>query len=151
MACWADQPVTVQAPATSANLGPGFDSLGLALSLYDTVRASILPSGLEVTVTGAGADAAGRGDEHLVIRAMRAAFAVIGAHPPGIAMNCRNEVPQGFGLGSSAAAIVCRTARRQGAGRCGRGRGAARGRAAAPGHRARGPPGQRGRLPERAG
>lgn len=52
MACWADQPVTVQAPATSANLGPGFDSLGLALSLYDTVRASILPSGLEVTVTG---------------------------------------------------------------------------------------------------
>jgi homoserine kinase len=54
MACWADQPVTVQAPATSANLGPGFDSLGLALSLYDTVRASILPSGLEVTVTGAG-------------------------------------------------------------------------------------------------
>jgi homoserine kinase len=107
MACWADQPVTVQAPATSANLGPGFDSLGLALSLYDTVSASILPSGLEVTVTGAGADAAGRGDEHLVIRAMRAAFSVIGAHPPGIAVNCGNDVPQGFGLGSSAAAIVC--------------------------------------------
>ena len=103
---WPDQPVTIQVPATSANLGPGFDSLGLALGLHDTVRARVLPSGLEVNVTGVGADSVERGEGHLVIRAMRAAFAAIGAEPPGIAISCGNEVPQGFGLGSSAAAIV---------------------------------------------
>jgi len=96
----------MQAPATSANLGPGFDSLGLALSLYDTVQAQVLSAGLEVQVTGVGADQVGRGEQHLVVRAMRAAFAVMGAQPPGIGIICRNEVPQGFGLGSSAAAIV---------------------------------------------
>jgi homoserine kinase len=103
---WPDQPVTVQVPATSANLGPGFDSLGLALRLHDTVRARVLPAGLKVTVTGAGADNVERGEGHLVIRAMRAAFAAIGAQPPGIEISCGNDVPQGFGLGSSAAAIV---------------------------------------------
>ena len=106
MASWPAGPVTVQVPATSANLGPGFDSLGLALSLYDTVQARVLPSGVDVTVTGIGAAAADLAEDHLVIRAMRAAFAAIGAQPPGIAIFCRNEVPQGFGLGSSAAAIV---------------------------------------------
>jgi len=106
MVRWQDRPVTVQVPATSANLGPGFDSLGLALSLHDTVRARVVPSGLQVTVTGAGADDVERGEGHLVIRAMRAAFAAIGAQPPGIEISCGNDVPQGFGLGSSAAAIV---------------------------------------------
>jgi len=106
MVRWPDQPVTVRVPATSANLGPGFDSLGLALTLYDTVRARVLPSGLQVTVTGAGAGDLDRGEGHLVIRAMRAAFAAIGAQPPGIEISCGNDVPQGFGLGSSAAAIV---------------------------------------------
>jgi homoserine kinase len=106
MARWPDHPVTVRVPATSANLGPGFDSLGLALGLHDTVRARVLSSGVEVTVTGVGADGLERGEGHLVIRAMRAAFEAIGAQPPGIAITCGNEVPQGFGLGSSAAAIV---------------------------------------------
>jgi homoserine kinase len=106
MAGWPAGPVTVQVPATSANLGPGFDSLGLALSLHDTVQARVLPSGLEVSVKGVGTAAADLAESHLVIRAMRAAFAVVGAQPPGIAIFCRNEVPQGFGLGSSAAAIV---------------------------------------------
>jgi homoserine kinase len=103
---WPDQPVTIQVPATSANLGPGFDSLGLALSLHDTVQARVLTSGLQVNVTGAGADDLERGEGHLVIRAMRAAFAAIGVRPPGLEISCGNEVPQGFGLGSSAAAIV---------------------------------------------
>lgn len=106
MPSWPAEPVTVQVPATSANLGPGFDSLALALSLHDTVQARVLPSGLEVSVTGVGVAAADLAESHLVIRAMRAAFAVVGAQPPGIAIFCRNEVPQGFGLGSSAAAIV---------------------------------------------
>jgi homoserine kinase len=103
---WAAGPVTVRVPATSANLGPGFDSLGLALSLYDTIQARVRPDGVEVQVTGIGAGEVGRGENHLVIRAMRAAFTVIGGQPPGLALDCWNEVPQGFGLGSSAAAIV---------------------------------------------
>ena len=103
---WLTGPVTVRAPATSANLGPGFDSLGLALTLYDTVRARVLPSGLAVEVSGVGAGDIPRDEGHLVVRAMRAAFAAVGAQPPGLQINCGNEVPQGFGLGSSAAAIV---------------------------------------------
>jgi homoserine kinase len=63
-------------------------------------------TGLEVQVTGAGAGEVGLGEGHLVVRAMRSAFTVIGEQPPGLALDCRNEVPQGFGLGSSAAAIV---------------------------------------------
>lgn len=94
------------APATSANLGPGFDSLGLALSLRDRVSASVRPSGLEVTVTGEGALAVSRDEGHLVVRAMRASFDVIGEQPPGLALSCVNAIPHGFGLGSSAAAIV---------------------------------------------
>jgi homoserine kinase len=103
---WPDEPVTVRVPATSANLGPGFDSLGLALGLHDTVRAQVLPGGLDVQVTGAGADELDRDERHLVVRAMRAAFAAIGRQPPGLMVSCRNDVPQGYGLGSSAAAIV---------------------------------------------
>ncbi|HSR84147.1 MAG TPA: homoserine kinase [Streptosporangiaceae bacterium] len=106
MLTWATEPVTVRVPATSANLGPGFDSLGLALTLHDTVRAAVRPAGLDVRVTGAGAGEVGRGEGHLVVRAMRAAFTAVGGQPPGLELHCRNEVPQGFGLGSSAAAIV---------------------------------------------
>ena len=106
MTSWPGQPVTVIAPATSANLGPGFDSLGLALSLHDTVRARITESGVDVQVSGVGAGQHWRPEQHLVIRAMRAGFEATGGQPAGIAIWCRNEVPQGFGLGSSAAAIV---------------------------------------------
>jgi homoserine kinase len=103
---WATGPVTVRVPATSANLGPGFDSLGLALNLHDSVRAAVRPAGVELHVKGEGAGEVGRGEGHLVVRAMRAAFSAIGRQPPGLALECRNEVPQGFGLGSSAGAIV---------------------------------------------
>jgi len=106
MLTWAAEPVTVRVPATSANLGPGFDSVGLALTLHDTVTAAVRPAGLDVHVTGAGAGEVGRGEGHLVVRAMRAAFTAVGGQPPGLELHCRNEVPQGFGLGSSAAAIV---------------------------------------------
>jgi homoserine kinase len=98
--------VRVRVPATSANLGPGFDCFGLALALYDEVSARITPAGLKLQVTGEGADTAQAGEQHLVIRAMRAAFDVIGSQPAGIALSCQNKVPHGFGLGSSAAAIV---------------------------------------------
>jgi homoserine kinase len=106
MTSWPGQPVTVVGPATSANLGPGFDALGLALSLYDKVRAQVTESGLDVQVTGVGGEQQWRADRHLVIRAMQAGFAATGGQPPGVAISCRNEIPQGFGLGSSSAAIV---------------------------------------------
>ena len=103
---WAEGPVRVRVPATSANLGPGFDSLGLALSLHDEVEARILPAGLSIEISGEGADLDGSGEEHLVVRAMRVAFAVTGGQPPGIGLRCVNRIPHGRGLGSSAAAVV---------------------------------------------
>lgn len=99
-------PVQVRVPATSANLGPGFDSFGLALSLHDRVRAEVLEAGLLIKVRGVGEETAGRGDEHLVVRAMRAAFDLMGEQPPGMGLTCDNAIPHGFGLGSSAAAII---------------------------------------------
>jgi homoserine kinase len=98
--------VRVRVPATSANLGPGFDSLGLALSLYDVVEAWIDPTGLSIEVTGEGAGTADAGESHLVIRAMRETFKILDGQPPGLALRCVNRIPHGRGLGSSAAAIV---------------------------------------------
>jgi homoserine kinase len=106
---WLTEPVTVRVPATSANLGPGFDALGLALTLHDVVEARILPASpasVAIEVSGTGQDAASAGEDHLVIRAMRACFAVLGEQPPGIGIRCRNAIPQGYGLGSSAGAIA---------------------------------------------
>jgi homoserine kinase len=103
---WSDQPVVVRAPATSANLGPGFDALGLALARHDVVEARLTPGGLAIEVSGEGGETAGAGESHLVVRAMRAAFGLLGGQPPGIGLRCANAIPHGRGLGSSAAAIV---------------------------------------------
>jgi homoserine kinase len=104
---WPRRPVRVRAPATSANLGPGFDALGLALALYDEVEARVTDGGLAIEVSGQGSETAAAGEQHLVVRAMRAAFAAMGGQPPGIALRCVNAIPHGRGLGSSAAAICC--------------------------------------------
>lgn len=106
MATFVDGPVRVSVPATSANLGPGFDSLGLAVSLRDELEAEILPEGLLVEVEGAGADEVPRDETHLVVRAMRAAFDLMGEQPPGLRLSCHNRIPHARGLGSSSAAIV---------------------------------------------
>jgi homoserine kinase len=98
--------VTVRVPATSANLGPGFDALGLALTLYDLVEAQITGGGLAIEVSGAGEATAAAGERHLVVQGLRAGFGVLGVQPPGISLRCVNTIPQGFGLGSSAGAIV---------------------------------------------
>jgi homoserine kinase len=105
-ATWRRGPVRVRVPATSANLGPGFDSLGLALGLHDVVEAEVTGDGLRIEVSGIGEQAVINGEDYLVVRAMRAAFDRLGEQPPGIALRCRNAIPQGYGLGSSAAAIV---------------------------------------------
>jgi homoserine kinase len=96
----------VVVPASSANLGPGFDTFGLALTLHDELIATEIPSGLEIEVAGEGADSVPRGPEHLVVRAMEAAFAHLGARPTGIRLTCTNAIPHARGLGSSSAAIV---------------------------------------------
>src|ERR1017187_4342509 len=103
---WAEGKVRVRVPATSANLGPGFDALGLALALHDEVDAWISESGLSIEISGEGADLAEAGEDHLVVRAMRAAFAIAGGQPPGLGLRCVNRIPHGRGLGSSAAAVV---------------------------------------------
>ena len=104
---WSRRPVRVRAPATSANLGPGFDALGLALALYDEVEARVTDGGLAIEVSGEGSETAAAGEQHLVVRAMRAAFGAMGGQPPGIALRCVNAIPHGRGLGSSAAAVCC--------------------------------------------
>jgi homoserine kinase len=99
--------IHVRVPATSANLGPGFDALGLSLALYDDVVARLGDDdGLVLDVAGEGADEIPRDDSHLVVRAMRAVFEQFGGQPRGIELVCANRIPHGRGLGSSAAAIV---------------------------------------------
>jgi homoserine kinase len=97
--------VRVRAPATSANLGPGFDALGLALDIHDEAEAQVGGSGTVLEVSGEG-EQLPRDESNLVLRAMRAAFARLGEQPPGIRLSCTNRIPHGRGLGSSAAAIV---------------------------------------------
>ena len=103
---WARSPAVARAPATSANLGPGFDAFGLALGLHDQVEAGVTGGGLTVQVDGEGEETASAGERHLVVRAMRAAFDTMGGQPAGLALRCTNGIPHGRGLGSSAAAVV---------------------------------------------
>lgn len=101
-----DAPVHVRVPATSANLGPGFDSAGLALSLHDDVVVRITGSGLDVEVEGEGAAEVPRGEKHLVVQSLRAALDRLGGQPAGLEVRCTNRIPHARGLGSSSAAIV---------------------------------------------
>jgi homoserine kinase len=106
----AAREVHVRVGATSANLGPGFDSLGLALGVFDEIVLRVVDErGVVVQVTGEGADdvGSGPGEEHLVVRAVRRAVELAGGpQPHGLHLVCRNEIPHGRGLGSSAAAVV---------------------------------------------
>lgn len=100
-------PIQVQVPATSANLGPGFDSFGLALAIHDRYVAQILDdAGLDIDVTGEGADEVPRTDKNLLVKAMNKGFDYLGGKPKGIAVRALNVIPHGRGLGSSASAII---------------------------------------------
>ncbi len=99
-------PARVSVPATSANLGPGFDALGLALDLRDRLEAEVVGDELVVDVEGVGSADVPRDESHLVVRAMYAAFDRIRVRPRGLRLSCRNVVPHARGLGSSSAAIV---------------------------------------------
>lgn len=98
----------MRVPASSANLGPGFDSIGCALGVWDTCRARVTSTpGLTVTVAGEGAGSVPLDATHLVHRAMVVAWGELGVEPPaGLALDCTNQVPHGRGMGSSATAIV---------------------------------------------
>lgn len=98
--------VRVRVPASTANLGPGFDALGLALALYDEVEVTPVASGLRVEVHGEGAGRVPADEEHLVVRALRAACARFGYRPDGLVLRCHNSIPHSRGLGASAAAAV---------------------------------------------
>jgi len=98
--------VRVRVPATSANLGPGFDALGLALGLHDQVEVRVTSGGLLVDVTGEGAGAVPRDASHLVARALLQELGRLGAQPAGLHLICRNGIPHSRGLGSSAAAAA---------------------------------------------
>jgi homoserine kinase len=103
---WPAAPVVVRAPASSANLGPGFDALGLALSLHDVAVVRATSGGLDIEVSGEGQETATAGEDHLVVRAMRAAFDSLGGQPAGLSLRSLNAIPHSRGLGSSAAAVI---------------------------------------------
>lgn len=98
--------VTVSVPASTANLGPGFDCLGLALGLRNTVVFSEAAGGLEVEVTGEGQGRIAADAGNLIVRAAEAAFQAAGRRPAGLRVRAVNAIPVGSGLGSSSAAIV---------------------------------------------
>lgn len=104
--------VTVEAPATSANLGPGYDSLGLALDLRDVVEATVTfgdgngPRSASVSISGEGADWLPTDEGHLIVRSMRETFAGLGLAATHLRLRCHNVIPHGRGLGSSSSAIV---------------------------------------------
>ncbi len=101
------QRVTVRVPGTTANLGPGYDSLGLALALHDTLTVESLESEeLLFDLRGEGAETLPRDASHLVVRAMEAAFERLGFRHGGLKVTADNVNPHGRGLGSSASAVV---------------------------------------------
>jgi homoserine kinase len=92
--------------ASSANLGPGFDSLGLALALYDDVMVETISGPTVVSIEGEGQGQVPDGAENLVAVAIRRGLEAAGVHAEGLKINCRNAIPHSRGLGSSASAVV---------------------------------------------
>ncbi len=108
MSAQKSHPIEVRVPATTANLGPGFDSLALALDLWNKTRFTLSDTpGVHCEITGEGAGNLPKGEENLIWRALTRLYAEAGAAPPsGVRIACENGIPLGSGLGSSAAAVV---------------------------------------------
>lgn len=98
--------VIISVPATTANLGPGFDSIGLALDIRDRITARIVDKGIKVSITGNGAGSLPTDETHLIAKVVLDAAAKWGHQISGLQLECQNEIPQGRGFGSSAAAII---------------------------------------------
>ena len=96
--------VTVKVPATSANMGPGFDCLGIALDIWNSVTVEVGSDGF--VIRGEGKEDLKAGPSNLVYRSFRLPFEESGQPVPKVSITCKNEIPLGRGLGSSAAAVV---------------------------------------------
>ena len=96
--------ITVRAPATTANMGPGFDSMGMALELFNTISME-RSDRFSISITGNGAGELSTGPDNMVYRGVAAVYDSFGMRPPALALSCHNEIPLRRGLGSSAAAI----------------------------------------------
>ena len=98
--------VRVRVPATTANLGPGFDTLGLALNLYNIVEMELTPGKLEIVVTGQGSETIPTTEENIVFQAALKIWQQVGFSCSGVRIKLINQIPVASGLGSSAAAIT---------------------------------------------
>lgn len=98
--------VRVTVPGSTANLGSGFDALGMALGLHDVVEVRTGARATRVRVTGEGADELPTDERHLVVRALRATGKQLGHQFGALEVHCENSIPHSRGLGSSAAAVV---------------------------------------------
>lgn len=98
--------VSVKIPATSANLGPGFDTLGMALSFYDEYSAEVVGSGLEIEVHGEGAGDIPTDSTNLIYKTIQTVFQKAGKTAPALKLTCHNRIPHGRGMGSSGAAVA---------------------------------------------
>lgn len=99
--------VSVRVPGSTGNVGPGFDTLGLALGYYDELTVTRIESGLEFELTGEGSENVPHTADHLVVRSMQAVFDAAGAGSlPGLRLKAHNQIPHGRGMGSSASAVV---------------------------------------------
>lgn len=98
--------VSIKVPATTANLGPGFDCLGLALGLYNYVTFSTAESGLTIEVEGEGADLIPTDESNLVVKAAQKVFDKVGRVPAGLHIHQINRIPVSSGLGSSGASAL---------------------------------------------
>ncbi|QOR48202.1 homoserine kinase [Trueperella pecoris] len=96
----------VRVPASSGNLGPGFDSMGMAHDVWDEVSATLTTGASKALIVGEGHDTLPKDGSHLIIRVMRETLERLGLPAAGVELVCRNSIPHGKGLGSSAAAIV---------------------------------------------
>ena len=97
--------VTLRAPATTANMGPGFDSMGMALDIFNTVSVELADS-FQISITGHGSDLLSRGHDNMVYRGFEAVYRETASKPPQVHLSCHNEIPLKRGLGSSAAAVT---------------------------------------------
>ena len=98
--------VAVKIPATSANLGPGFDTLGMALAHYDEYSAEPTGSKLVIEIVGEGEKDAPRDESNLVFRAIKVVYDSMGKKVPALKLVCHNNIPHGRGMGSSGAAVA---------------------------------------------